>query len=205
MLNLVKAGRWFFAICLMGLAGQQFYYSDFRPVFVPPWPGRVPGEAILTYLFSTALIGAALAIILEKKARTAMLILGGLFLVLLLLLPYPLRAGRGSSQQTYRRLEQCIQGTGICRRGFCCGGVFSRRPGCYSKKDSHYPTVGIIYSDGWSFLFDHHDRLWDRTLPVRRLCGYPGPRLDSRTSFLDISRRRGPHRGGPGHHFKDQA
>ncbi|HMI63898.1 MAG TPA: hypothetical protein VK518_23440 [Puia sp.] len=98
MLNLVKAGRWFFAICLMGLAGQQFYYSDFRPVFVPPWAGPVPGEAILTYLFSTALIGAALAIILEKKARTAMLILGALFLVLLLFchIPYELVVDQAS-------------------------------------------------------------------------------------------------------------
>ena len=76
MWNLVKAGRWFFAICLIGLAGQQYYYADFRPVFVPPWPGRIPGEAILAYLFSTGLIGAALAILLEKKARTIMLILG---------------------------------------------------------------------------------------------------------------------------------
>src|ERR1700743_3548816 len=40
MWNLVKAGRLFFAVCLIGLAGQQFYYADFRPVFVPPWPGR---------------------------------------------------------------------------------------------------------------------------------------------------------------------
>lgn len=98
MWNLVKAGRWFFAVCLIGLAGQQFYYADFRPVFVPPWPGRIPGEVILTYLFSTALIGAALAILLEKKARTAMLILGGVFLVLLLFchIPYELMVDQSS-------------------------------------------------------------------------------------------------------------
>lgn len=92
MWNLVKAGRWFFAICLIGLAGQQFYYADFRPVFVPPWPGQIPGQAILVYLASTALVGAAVAIILEKKARTVSLILGGIFLALLLLchVPYEL-------------------------------------------------------------------------------------------------------------------
>ena len=98
MWNLVKAGRWFFAICLIGLAGQQYYYADFRPVFVPPWPGRIPGEAILAYLFSTGLIGAALAILLEKKARTIMLILGAFFLILLLFshIPYELIVDQAS-------------------------------------------------------------------------------------------------------------
>ena len=98
MWNLVKAGRWFFAVCLIGLAGQQFYYADFRPVFVPPWPGHIPGEAILAYLSSTALIGVALAILLEKKARTAMLILGGFFLALLLFchIPYELMVDQAS-------------------------------------------------------------------------------------------------------------
>ena len=98
MWNLVKAGRWFFAVCLIGLAGQQFYYADFRPVFVPPWPGHIPGEAILAYLSSIALIGVALAILLEKKARTATLILGGVFLALLLLchIPYELMIDQSS-------------------------------------------------------------------------------------------------------------
>src|SRR5258708_6367080 len=92
MWNLVKAGRWFFAVCLVGLAGQQFYYADFRPVFVPPWPDHIPGETILVYLSSAALIGAAFAIFLEKKARTVALILGGIFLALLLFchIPYEL-------------------------------------------------------------------------------------------------------------------
>ncbi len=91
-MNLVKAGRCFFAVCLIGLAGQQFYYANFRPVFIPPWPSHIPGETILVYLFSMALIIAALAILTGKNARTAMLILGGGFLVLLLLchIPYEL-------------------------------------------------------------------------------------------------------------------
>jgi uncharacterized membrane protein len=92
MENLIKVGRWFFAISLIGLAGQQMYYGDFRPVFVPPAHSPIPGQAFLAYLFSIVLIGAAVALLLEKWARTAMLLLGGLFLALVLLchIPYEL-------------------------------------------------------------------------------------------------------------------
>src|ERR1700754_2462320 len=98
--NLIKAGRWFFALCLVGLAGQQLYYSAFRPVFVPPWPSPVAGELFLVYLFSAALIGAAICIAFEKKARPVSLLLGGLFLALLLFthIPYELRFDPNSSQ-----------------------------------------------------------------------------------------------------------
>jgi uncharacterized membrane protein len=84
MWNLVKAGRGFFAVCLIGLAGQQLYYSSFRPVFIPPWSNHIPGQTILVCLTSIALIGAALSILLEKKARTVSLLLGGAFLALFL-------------------------------------------------------------------------------------------------------------------------
>jgi len=81
---LVQAGRRAFAICLAGLAAQQFYYGDFRPLFVPAWPHPVPGQAILAYLASAALFAAALAIFFEKRGRTVSLILGGVFLLLVL-------------------------------------------------------------------------------------------------------------------------
>ena len=82
--NPAKIGRWFYAICLVGLAGQQFYYSSFNPVFVPPFPFQIPGQIVLVYLFFSAsfLIGAAVALVLEKEVRTSMLLLGGLFLAL---------------------------------------------------------------------------------------------------------------------------
>ncbi|MBS1605664.1 MAG: hypothetical protein JST42_23570 [Bacteroidetes bacterium] len=92
MWNLVKAGRWLFGICLLGLAGQQFYFSDFRPVFVPSWPGHFPGEIVLVCLNNAMLIGCAVALLLERHARSAMLLLGGVFLILLLFchIPYEL-------------------------------------------------------------------------------------------------------------------
>ena len=90
--NLIKAGRWFYAICLAGLAGQQFYYGDFRPCFVPTWPSPMPGQIVLVYLFSIALVWTAIALVSEKMARTSLLVLAWLFLALVLLchIPYHL-------------------------------------------------------------------------------------------------------------------
>ena len=90
--NITKAGRWFFAIMLAGLAGQQLYDGYFRPVLVPSGPSPVPGQIVLVYLLSIALIAAAIALVAEKKARTAMLLLGWLFLALVLFchIPYHL-------------------------------------------------------------------------------------------------------------------
>ena len=100
MESLAKIGRWFYAISLVGLAGQQFYYGSFRPVFVPPFPSQIPGQVVLVYLFSFFLIGAAVALVLEKKVRTTMLLLGGLFLVLFLFchIPFELLVDPGVKQ-----------------------------------------------------------------------------------------------------------
>jgi hypothetical protein len=100
MENLAKIGRWFYAISLVGLAGQQFYYGSFRPVFVPAFPSPIPGQIVLVYLFSFFLIGAALAIVLEKEIRTTMLLLGSFLLALFLFchLPFELLVDPGVKQ-----------------------------------------------------------------------------------------------------------
>ena len=89
---LAKAGRWAYAICLIGLAGQQLYYSDLRPVFVPAWASPIPGHALLAWLFSIILIASAATLLLNKGVRIAMLLLGGLLFSLFLFryLPYEL-------------------------------------------------------------------------------------------------------------------
>ena len=50
---------------------------------MPHWPSWIPGLAVWVYLASAALIGSGVAIILEKKARTVALVLGGILLVVL--------------------------------------------------------------------------------------------------------------------------
>lgn len=97
---LAKAGRWAFAVCLIGLAGQQLYYADLRPVLVPAWATPIPGHAALAYLLSIILIGAAAALFLGKGVRTAMLLLGGIFLALFLFsyMPFELLIDPGRGQ-----------------------------------------------------------------------------------------------------------
>lgn len=90
MENLIKAGRLFFAICVAGLAGQQIYYGEFRPVLIPGYATHFPGEVVLVYLLSAILLVAAGSIVLDKQARAMSLLLAGIFAVLFLFchLPY---------------------------------------------------------------------------------------------------------------------
>src|ERR1700759_1698421 len=92
MENLIKAGRWFFAMMLVGLAGQQFYDGEFRPVLIPPFVARFPGEAVLVYLLSVLLIVAAAGIVWNIKSRPLALGLAGLFFAFFLFcyVPYEL-------------------------------------------------------------------------------------------------------------------
>lgn len=92
MENLIKAGRLFFAIMLVGLAGQQVYYRDFMPVLVPPFATHFPGEIILVYLLNVILIGTAAGIVLNKQARTLALALAGVFLAIIVFCHIPYEA-----------------------------------------------------------------------------------------------------------------
>ncbi|MEP7322209.1 MAG: hypothetical protein ABI761_09825 [Saprospiraceae bacterium] len=87
--KLIQAGRIFFCIGMIGMAGQQFYYGDFRPVFSPSLSSMIPLMNIWAYLFSLAFILLCLAIVFEQKAKKASLLLGGLLLVFLLITHIP--------------------------------------------------------------------------------------------------------------------
>jgi len=89
METLTKTGRIFYGIMIACLGAQQIPYADFRPVIFPPWSATMPGLAILAYLSSVLLILCGVAIIFEKKVREVSLILGGVFLLLILLAQVP--------------------------------------------------------------------------------------------------------------------
>ena len=131
MKNLAKIGRWFYAISLVGLAGQQFYYSSFHPVFVPPFPSQIPGQVVLVYLFSLFLIGAAVALVLEKEVRTTMLLLGGLLLALFLFChtPFELLVDPGVKQIS--SWNHAFKDLSISGSAFIIAGCFpgGRAPG----------------------------------------------------------------------------
>ncbi len=89
---LIKTARTFYGIMIAGLAFQQFFYAEFRPVIFPPWPHAGVVYTICVYIVSVALVFAGLAIIFDKKAKTVSLVLGGLLLLIFCLgqIPYEL-------------------------------------------------------------------------------------------------------------------
>jgi hypothetical protein len=153
MENLAKIGRWFFAICLVGLAGQQFYYGSFCPVFVPAFPSLIPGQMVLVYLLSLFLIGAAVALVLEKEVRTSMLLLGGLLLALFTFchIPFELMVDPGVKQigsWNHALKDLSFSGSAFIIAGcFPAGGVAGQRDGRFLRAlDALIPFGVFFYS-----------------------------------------------------------
>ena len=82
MERLIKAGRLFYGIAMAAIGIHQLFYSRFCLMLFPPWPAQIPGTAIFAWIGSLVLIGASVAIILEKNTRTVSLFLGSALLVL---------------------------------------------------------------------------------------------------------------------------
>jgi uncharacterized membrane protein len=83
----IKAGRIFYGIMIIGLSIQQIFYAEWRPVIFPAW--HLPWPAFWVWLLSVVFIAAGIAIIIQKKARGASLLLGAIFLTLLFLFQVP--------------------------------------------------------------------------------------------------------------------
>ena len=84
-----KLWRLFFAIGMITIAVQQMALAIFVPVVIPLWPAWLPGQLVCVYVFGLALVTACAAIIFEKKARNASLLMAAVFLLLLLLFQVP--------------------------------------------------------------------------------------------------------------------
>lgn len=125
---LAKAGRWAFAICLIGLAGQQLYYSDLRPVFVPAWASPIPGHALLAYLFSIILIGSAATILVGKGVRTAMLLLGGLLVALFLFSYAPFELFVNPNGMQIGSWNNALKELSLAGSAFVVAGTFPDAP-----------------------------------------------------------------------------
>jgi uncharacterized membrane protein YphA (DoxX/SURF4 family) len=79
---IIKISRAFYGIAIVVYGIQQLYYGDFRNVQLPPWQYHIQALNIVAYVTGAGLIIAGFAIIFERKARQASLILGGIFLLL---------------------------------------------------------------------------------------------------------------------------
>jgi uncharacterized membrane protein len=152
MRNLVKVGRWFFAICLLGLAGQQFYYSDFRPVFVPSWPGHIPGGIVLVYLFNLTLTGCAIALLLERQARSAMLLLGGIFLILLLFCHTPYELIVDPNSGSIGVWTNALKDLAFAGGAFALAGSFPDNPLAIRRKPAVVRILELLIPLGHFFF-----------------------------------------------------
>jgi len=79
-------GRLFYAIPMGVFGTQHFTNTKFVATIVPPW---MPWHTFWVYLVGTAVIAAALSIILEKHARLAATLFGCMLLLFVALLHIP--------------------------------------------------------------------------------------------------------------------
>ena len=85
----IKTGIAVYTIGVAGMALQQFYYGDFRPVFLPEtWPAWMH-QNIFSYLFAAILLATSVMIIINKKRFIAGLVQAILFFMFFLFFHAP--------------------------------------------------------------------------------------------------------------------
>jgi uncharacterized membrane protein len=84
--RIVTLGRLFFAPPLAVFAAQHFTNTKSVSLLVPSW---IPAPFFWTYLVGTALVAAALSIVVKKQARLAAILLAFMLILFVLLLHIP--------------------------------------------------------------------------------------------------------------------
>jgi len=84
--KIMPFGRLFFTIPMAVFAAQHFASAKFVVLLVPSW---IPAHLFWVYLVGTALIAAALSIILKRQAQLAATLLGIMFFLFVVLLHIP--------------------------------------------------------------------------------------------------------------------
>ncbi len=83
--RMISLGRVLFAMALAVFGIQYFQYGKYMGG-LPPVPPWAPGGAIGAYLVGAVLVAAAISLAINQKARLSALVIGGLFLLCVLLL-----------------------------------------------------------------------------------------------------------------------
>lgn len=79
---LIRTGRAFFALGIIGIALQQFQYGALRPVIFPEWPAGWQASAAAAYIVGLALIIASVFILIGKNGERASFGLARFFLLM---------------------------------------------------------------------------------------------------------------------------
>lgn len=139
MKNLIRVGHCFYGIGLAAIGIQQFIYSDFRPVILPPgWPAWLHTSA-LAYIVGAGLVIAGLFIILGKVKSVSLLLAAFLFIVVLAFqCPFVLFVQPNSP----RHLGLW---TDPLKELALCGGALIMAASSLSNQSSLWMTVGRIF------------------------------------------------------------
>ncbi|HEU0174563.1 MAG TPA: hypothetical protein VFV58_09895 [Blastocatellia bacterium] len=90
MNKLAGVGRFFLAVAMMAFGAQHFFYLDFVTRVFPKLPAWIPAHSIFACVFGAILFASGAAIMVEKAARPAALLLGAIILSSFALLYLPL-------------------------------------------------------------------------------------------------------------------
>jgi uncharacterized membrane protein len=74
--GLIRVGRVFFAIALIGLGVEHFIFQDFVTGRAPVWPASIPGGVAWAYLSGLTFVAIGSAILFGKRARSAAVLAG---------------------------------------------------------------------------------------------------------------------------------
>lgn len=78
MAKFIPAGRILFALAMIGLGLEHFYFQAFVTGRAPPWPESLPGGAVWANLTGVVIVAAGVAILTARRGRTAAIVLGAL-------------------------------------------------------------------------------------------------------------------------------
>jgi uncharacterized membrane protein len=149
MKNLITAACAFYGIGVAGIGVQQFYYSDLRPVILPPWPTWMHA-GVLAYITGAALIAAGAMILIQKKVKTISLSLGTFFLLMFVLfhVPYLLFINENSPRHLGLWTDP-LKELALSGGAFVFAGLFNRMtPGSYKASwlEKIIPAGRIFFS-----------------------------------------------------------
>jgi uncharacterized membrane protein len=147
--SLARLAQISFAVCIAGLAAQQFNDGQFRPVLIPAYATHFAGETALVYLLSIILVGTAVAIITQKQGASTAILLGFVFLALLIGCHLPYEgwvdpAGR----QSIGAWNNAFKESALAGSAFVVAGSLTRERTlhklAYTNKQQALTTIGSI-------------------------------------------------------------
>jgi len=149
--KLIKPGRIIFALGIIALGVLQFFAKDFivgRPPS-PAWAAAIPGKIVWAYLSGSLLVITGLAVILNKKAGTATIIMGLIIFIFSFLFRYL------PDMTNINSIEDLLWKVGAYKTLALCGGAFIVAASFFKEKNRNsniFFTNNVLVTIGWILL-----------------------------------------------------